>query len=240
MIVVYTAILNDWDYLRPPIVIEPGVRYICFADRPLPPVTPWEIQPAYTPYGVGSRNSRLPKILPHLHFAAAYSIWHDANFTLNVRPTAVIGTYLRDHDIAMYRHPCRNHVGEECEVLLREKIGDPGEVERARTLWKHAGAPVGLWAGGLILRRHATEVQALNEEWWRLFRTGCTRDQISLPVAQCTTGIDINSIPGDIYASELMGFHWHAAWRDKPDNQKYQTEAKVYECRRRRLEELAV
>ena len=52
------------------------------------------------------------------------------------------------------------------------------------------------------------------------------------------TGIEIETIPGIIYDSQLMGFHWHAAWRIKADNARYETGVAEYQMRRRRLEEL--
>ncbi len=239
-IVVATCIVQSWDYLRPPSSIDPQALYICFTDRPIERVPTWEIQPAYTPCGMpASRASRLPKLLPHLHFGADYSIWHDANFVLRVSPQELIDTFLCEHDIAMFDHPCRHDVGQEVAVLLNEHIGDPTEVKAQQTTWLHMGAPVGLWAGGLIIRRHSKAVRQFNETWWHYFKNGSTRDQIALPMAKHETGIEIQTIPGDIYSSPLMGFHWHAAWLDKEDNSKYRSEIAPYQMRRKRLEELA-
>jgi hypothetical protein len=238
VIVVYTCILNDWDYARNESAIDPKTRYIMYADRPIEPCLPWEIQPAYTPCGMpASRASRLPKILPHLHFQADYSIWHDANFVLRADPQTLIAAYLKDADIAMFAHPCRNTVAQEVEVLLKEKIGVREEVLAQQTAWLHMGAPCGLWAGGLIIRRHTHAVQQFNEAWWHFFKHGSTRDQLALPMAAHSTGMKIETIPGHIYESPLMGFHWHAAWRDK--NQEFHTQEAEYQMRRKRLEELA-
>ena len=240
VIVVCTAILQDWDFLRPEATKpEDGVRYVCYSDRTLEPVAGWEIQPAFTPHGMSaSRASRLPKILPHLHFQADYSIWHDANFVLRADPLTLIAAYLNNAHIAMFAHPCRKHVGEEVAVLLREKIGNASEVLQQQTDWLNMGAPCGLWAGGLIIRRHTKDVAAFNEQWWHYFRRGSSRDQLALPMAQAKTGIAIETIPGDIYTSPLMGFHWHAAWRDKGDNASHHTMEAEYQMRRKRLEEL--
>lgn len=237
-IVVVTAILNSWDYLRP-IERHDSIRNICFADRPMEPVAPWEIQPAYTPCGMpASRASRLPKILPNLHVDAEYSIWHDANFVLRADPQTLIAAYLRNADIAMFEHPCRKHVGEEAEVLLREKIGDPVEVEWQHKEWLNMGAPCGLWAGGLIIRRHTPAIERFNEAWWGYFAAGSTRDQLALPMALHATGTKIETIRGEIFTSPIMGFHWHAAWRTQEENKPYQAQEAEYRARRKRLEEL--
>lgn len=242
--VAYTCILNDHDYLRAPGVVSIDSDYICYADRPLETHIPWEIQPAFTPLPQASRNARIPKLLPHLHFETDYSIYHDANFTLNVTPQEIIDRYLQDADIAMYGHPCRTDIGEECRVLLdlheRDELPglNPSVLLDQRARWKHMGAPMGLWAGGLIVRRHTPAVRDFNECWWRQFAAGCTRDQIALPMAVHETGMKINTIPGNIYESPLMGFHWHAAWRGKGDNAKHEAAIMEYQCRRKRLEEI--
>lgn len=250
-VVCYTCIIGSFDYLRSPTIIEPGVRYICYSDVPRDPCPPWEIQPAYTPYGIGSRDSRIPKILPHLHFDADYSLYLDANFVLREAPSTLIHAYLEGPDrmmpradIAMFGHPCRQHVGQEASVLHElhgkgELPGLDGPVLDAQvTRWKHMGAPMGLWAGGFILRRHTPRVQDLNEYWWREFSQGCSRDQIALPMAKHIAIANINRIPGNIYECAPLAMHWHAAWRGKYTNAQYETRQAELDAQRARLKEM--
>ncbi len=98
------------------------------------------------------------------------------------------------------------------------------------------GAPVGLWAGGLIIRRHTPAVAAFNEVWWDFFKRGSTRDQLALPMAVAKTGMKIETIAGIVTDNPIMGFHWHAAWREK--NKQFHTVEAEYQMRRKRLEEL--
>jgi hypothetical protein len=245
VIIVFTSIIGAWDNLRSPEVIEPGVRYVCYSDVPRDPVAPWEIQPAYCPFDSAGRNARISKILPHLHFDAEYSIYHDANFVLRGYPSHIVAEHLVKHDIAMFQHPCRRHIGEEDSCLRDlhtkgELPGLEGQLLAAQvSLWKHHGAPLGLWAGGFIVRRHSAAVRELNETWWQLFRDGCTRDQISFPLARHITGVEVNTLKGNIYECAELAFHWHAAWKHKGDNPKYATRQAELDCKRRRLVELA-
>lgn len=246
MIVVYTAIIGGWDNLRPPDVIEEGVRYVCFSDTIMDPVRGWEIQPAFCPFHDSARNARIPKMLPHLHFDAEYSIYHDANFSIRMLPSAIVARHLSGADIAMYEHPCRKHIGEEASCLRDlwakgELPGLEGRLLDAQiTTWKHAGAPLGLWAGGFIARRHTGAVREFNETWWYQFRDGCTRDQIALPMARHLCGININTIRGNILGTiPELAYHWHAAWRDKGDNPKFLTRRAELQAKRLRLLELA-
>jgi hypothetical protein len=223
---VYTSILNGFDNLRPPATPhdDPGkVRYICFTNIPnLPRVHPWEYRPAYIATGNPARDSRIPKILPHLMLPAdaTASIYHDGNFQLRQDPAAIVNELLAEHDWAAHRHPGRNCIYDEAKILLQEKIGTrelvESDVSRFRA-WGHP-ANAGLWAMGMIVRRHTDHVALLNEKWWQLFQDGCERDQISFPVAKLSMGLLVRTIDADIFSSPYLLFRWHAAWRDREDN----------------------
>ncbi len=229
MIYVYTAILNGFDNLRPPLVeAVPGVRYVCFTNLPnLPRVDPWEFRPVYQ-LAEASRTSRVPKILPHLMLPAdaEYSIWHDGNFQLRTQPAEIVASLLSQHDWAAHQHPARSCIYREADVLLREGIGTRelvlDEIERYRLI----GYPEnhGLWANGLLVRRHSAATIATCERWWKLFVTGCERDQLSFPVAREAQGLAVNPIEGHIYESPCVAFGFHAAWHDKYPNREYWSE----------------
>jgi hypothetical protein len=258
MIYCYTCILGGFDNLRPPLVPpEPGVRFICFTDCPvLPDVPPWEFRPVHRvlcnvpedcdEYGQldVARTSRLPKILPHLMLPtdADYSIWIDGNFQLRKPASEIINEELRTEDWAAHRHPARDCVYAEAEILLKEKIGDPAEVRAQIDLYRNAQYPKtnGLWANGMIIRRHSEAVNRLNEAWWERFAGGCARDQISFPVARWACDLKVNSMPHypDVYTSPLMKFGWHAAWKDKEPNVEYRPERERIAARVKRLQEV--
>ena len=245
-IVVYTAILDLWDNLRPPLVQpEDGVRYICFTNSPLQPaVAPWEFRPC-PDVGLASRSSRVPKILPHLCLPddTDYSIWHDGNFQLRRPARQTIGELLRFDDWCAHRHPARDCVYAEAEILLREKIGTPDLVRaqidryRADRLPEHFG----LWANGFIVRRHTPATARLNELWWEYFAAGCERDQLAFPRALWHSGMPRNGgginhgLVDDVFHSPYIKFNWHAAWRDKDDNPSYWPERERLRARTENL-----
>ncbi len=240
-IVVYTCILDHWDYLRAPrpsALKDSKARFVCYTDRAGPHVEPWEFAPAFTPLAQAGRNARLVKILPHLHFQADYSIYHDGNFELRQTPEYLIDRYLGANDVAMFKHPCRTNVGQEGDVCINEKIGDAGEVAAQIAEWKRRGSPDGLWCGGLIIRRHTDAVAAFNETWWLEFAAGCTRDQLALPMAKALSPIALTTIEGDVFNNHLIAHNYHSAWVDKGDNPREALRVKPYQERRRRLENL--
>ncbi len=245
MIYVYSVIMNGWDNLRSPAVpVEDGVRYICYTNLPhLPRVHPWEYRPLYSVSGHPARTSRVPKILPHLMlpYDTEYSIYHDGNFQLKVSPIAMIESLLKDHDWAAHKHPCRDCVYEEGEILIRERIGTTALVEEEMARYRVRGYPVhaGLWANGMLVRRHTAGVATLNELWWDLYSSGCERDQTSFPVARYHEEMEIRTIDEDVYRSPYLLQRWHAAWKDRDDNPDYWEERARLRGRLGRLERIA-
>lgn len=269
MICVYTSILGGFDSLRPPLVPpEPGVRFICFTDVPvLPDVPPWEFRPVHRVHSSDlsgrpdlSRTSRLAKILPHLVLPADcdHSIWLDGNFRLLKPASEIVNAELRFDDWAVHRHPARGCMYEEGALLQRLKTSTPNdwpnlsavELDDEIARYRKMGFPDGLntlTANGVIIRRHTPAVNALNERWWKLFASGCGRDQLSFPVALWQSGgerpagsVTVNRMSHypDVYTSPLARFGWHAAWKDKPDNVQYRPERERIAARVERLREV--
>lgn len=236
MIYVYTVILSGFDNLRPPLVVSKSekVRYLCFTNIPnLPPVKPWEF--AELPdSGNPSRTNRAPKIRPHLYLPsdAEYSVYHDGNFQLQEAPEVLIHSFLQDHDWAAHRHPCRSCIYDEADVILNDESmagWREQKPERAPTIsaeihrYRAEGYPSynGLWANGLLIRRHSDAVKALCDDWLGLFNAGGERDQLSFPVARHHAGLPVNTINEIVSASPYMRFNFHAAWYDHPCNRDY-------------------
>lgn len=255
MIVVYTCILGGFDSLRPPLVPpEPGVRFICFTDVPvLPDVPPWEYRPVHRA-GNNSRTSRLPKILPHLVLPPCdYSIWLDGNLQLRKPASEIVNAEMRFDDWAAHRHPARGCVYSEGDLLRELKRDRPEEwpnmdaalLNAELDHYRAIGFPPNLGtltANGVIIRRHTPAVNALNERWWKLFERGCGRDQLSFPVAlwQSEKSVTVNRMTHypDVYASPLVRFGWHAAWKEKPDNVQYRPERERIAARVAKLREV--
>jgi Protein of unknown function (DUF616) len=223
VICVYTSIMDGFDNLRAPAVpVEEDVRYICFTNVPnLRRCFPWEFRPAYE-LGEGCRTARAPKILPHLMLPedVAFSIYHDGNFQLRQDPKVIVQELLKEHDWAAHRHPCRTCIYDEAAILLREHIGTPAMIEAEIERYRTAGYPkdAGLWANGFIVRRHNGTTAELNERWWRLYASGCERDQLSFPVARRDLGVAVRTIDASVYASPYLLNRWHAARVSRDDN----------------------
>lgn len=119
------------------------------------------------------RQSRLPKILAnHYLLDVEYSIYHDASFSLTMDPREIIKLLPADRDIAMFRHPARDCVYDEGALLIQEGIGTRAKIEAQMGRYRGMGFPAhwGLWACGIIIRRHTTYVTLLEDLWWGAIR----------------------------------------------------------------------
>jgi hypothetical protein len=199
-ITVYTVIIGNYDNLRPPMVYEKGIRYVCLTNMALN-CSPWEIMPAPMIYKSDSRNSRIPKILSHLFFKSEFTIYHDGQYSLNAEPSKLIESLLSDADISLYSHPRRKSVYEEEQACNRYNIGGP-RLSNQVGRYRKARLGNGLWAGGFIARRSNQAVCKFNECWWKEYIEGSTRDQIALPMALRMSGIRVNSISDFMYSDK--------------------------------------
>lgn len=213
-IVVYTYLIGDRSEIKAPAKVYGNCEYLSFttADSPEPPA-PWQqvIVDPQTDNPV--RESKRIKILSHDYISDAdYTISHDASFTLAMDPEVLI-RHTGDSPISMHRHPCRNCLYQEADILLREGIGDPAEIERQIREYRALGIPegLGLHACGLIVRDHRSErVRSLELAWWKAFERGCERDQVSLPYARYITGLRVAPLPWpNVYESPAFIYHGH-------------------------------
>lgn len=180
-ITVFTSIVGDKDFLIEDQVME-GANFIAFTDQKS---KTWETIKPYNKFKDNRRNSRIQKIMPHMFFDTEYSIWIDGNFKLKVPAKEIIDRFLKDKDIAVWKHPDRNCIYAEAQACYKqnkdtdEALGEQIEEYRKRGISSNGG----LYAAGIIIRRHTKRINELNEKWWVEYTRYSKRDQISFPVA---------------------------------------------------------
>lgn len=245
MIAVYTVIVDNYDNLRPlpPQAIVPGVRYVCFSDRPRR-VETWEIQPFPQVLAGGHRQSRIPKMLPHLLLPEAeVSIYMDGAFTLCASPLELVSSLLKTADIALFSHPTNRNIHGERDFYQRIHGYVPDDVEAEYRRYCALGIPItgDFWAGGFLLRRHNAKVEKFNELWMREFLRGSANDQFSLYYAlstmQATEGLTVRSLPGYYGCGGRLGYNFHANAND-PGNLKYVAQNQAWKLRTGRIREI--
>lgn len=193
-LVVYTSLIGERDSLRED--QEWGdARWLAFSDARFTEGD-WELRHPYSKFASGRRNSRAPKLLAHQFINADYSIWLDANIALKVDPQKLVDEWLKDHDIAAFKHPERKCVYEEATVCAVHKLDDIEAIIEQAKKYEDAGYGKnrGLAECNVIVRRHTSKVARFNESWWAEWCRGCVRDQISFPYALDQVGLSCNFI----------------------------------------------
>lgn len=239
-VTVYTTIIGGFDNLRRPREINPNVRYICYSDEPLPKVEPWEVLPAFQPYwNDPARCVRVHKMLSHHFTDTEYSIWIDANFELGLDPVRLVNGYLRDtgNDIAVFSHHGRQCLFDEGEHCADMNFDDPETIRNQMKRYRDDGYTRGrgLYACGVILRKHTDLIKRFNEYWWVEVINYSKRDQISFPYIAWKAGVKIGVIPGTIVSSNEFIYRHHGPWRSHSDNTAYLAQMAAADRRRELL-----
>ena len=156
----------------------------------------WEIDKAYDKFKDNRRNSRIHKMLIHQYVDTEYSIWIDGNIVLLKSPEELIKTYLKDHDIAVFKHPTRDCLYDEAIECAKKGLDDPEVIIEQVKKYEDEGYAKhkGLAECSVILRRHTPKVEAFNNAWWSEYCKHSKRDQISFMYALDKVGLRVNLI----------------------------------------------
>jgi len=181
-IICYTCITNEYDDLKDQKFTN-NARFIAYvSDRDIYSDS-WEVEQARSIYGNPRKDARYHKIMPHLLFDCEYSIWLDGSIKLISDPQMLIDRYLKNSDIATFKHPDRICLYEEARVCIANHLDDPAIINNQVNRYRQEGYPVnhGLAETKVVIRRHTDEVKRFNEAWFKQLDKNSIRDQISFP-----------------------------------------------------------
>lgn len=186
-ITVYTCMTGDKDDMSVPnypMDVRDGSEYKQFID-------------SYDRFKDNRRNSRIQKILAHQYINTRYSIYVDANIKLLITPEEIIEKYLKDADIAVFKHPNRDCLYDEATTCAVRDLDDPEIIIEQAVAYENSGYAKhkGLFECCIVIRRHTEKVEQLNNAWWAEYCRHSKRDQISFPYAVNKVGIRVNAIP---------------------------------------------
>lgn len=170
-------------------------RFIAYVDSAIESTT-WETRKSYNRFVDPRRNSRAPKLLSHQFCDTEYSIWIDGSMSLHQKPEILIERYLKNHDIAVFKHPMRDCIYGEASKCATAHLDDPETIIEQVTTYERNGYAKnkGLCECGFILRRHTSKVIEFNNYWWSEYCRHSSRDQISFMYAVDSVGIRVNMI----------------------------------------------
>ena len=204
MLYFYTAVYGD--HIPLPEFDTKGLEFRCYTDRVVESKT-WKViaspfapaDPPLHPRMAAKRH----KMFPLGAADGDISIWIDASITVTDvhEMVRVCKAALGKRDVAFFKHPERDNIFDEAAVSI--------------TLPKYAGLPLiqqvesyaaeglprasGLWAGGVIIRRHNPKRIKFEADWWEECKKWSYQDQLSLPYVLWSRDLKPGVIPGSVY-----------------------------------------
>lgn len=165
----------------------------------------WEI--VYEPRSLSPvRAAKLPKMSPWNYTACESSVWVDAS--ISIRSTDFAANALEAAEpIAMYPHPERDDIFDEANATLEMLRYEPQFKLISEQIHAYQSHPKnwGLWAAGIIARRHTEKVKTLCFAWQYEINRYSSQDQISLPVVALKNGLR----PTDLSAGDIWKSNYH-------------------------------
>lgn len=174
--VIYTAICGEYPIKRKDIK--------CFGDK-----------------GIFKRSvmeAKRYKVLPHKFFKNDITIWIDGNIYFKESTDYAVARFLRDADIAIFKHPYRETVWHEFNCLQegQGRFNDKWlqkELSEQQKFYEEEGLPkdTPLYECNFIIARNTPKVNRLMEAWWSEICRWQWRDQVSFPYVLWKYGKDI-------------------------------------------------
>ena len=130
----------------------------------------------------------------------------------------LIDEWLVDTDMALFSHTTRDCYFDEAKECIRLELDDRETITQQMIRYKDIPRHLGLYQGGVILRKHTNKVARFNEVWWTEYCLGAKRDQLSLPIALFNTGLAVNGVIGDAFHHqwfELVAHNKLSEWAGK-------------------------
>lgn len=179
----YSAIYGGYD--RPKPVFNVGARCVLYTDQADLEAPGWEVR--YEPLDwISTPMLRAKYWKTHPDVAvhdADVTVWIDGSIVPGPRFAAQCRDALSKDDIAFTPHPLRDCIYTELDASMLPKYEPHERMVRQVNYYRKAGHPErwGLFATGVIARRHHRRVLQLCGEWWQENITWSWQDQLSLP-----------------------------------------------------------
>ena len=213
-IAVITSIFGDYD---PPKLVPTEFDDAVFVTDSDVDADGWEVYSGRSPTTryEASLATKLPKTTPQLFTECEASLWIDGSMELLPGAYEFCQHLLSQGDLWQFKHPWRRCAYDEApHAEYRASQAGLGDqpFDQQMEAYRNRGFPreFGLWATGVILRRHTPAINAWGHRWYQHIKMWTTRDQLSHPFVCWETNIEPMSLPGDLYdENRLIKIHKH-------------------------------
>lgn len=208
-VTVITAIYGGYEELKPAMPqIGHDVDFLCLTDDPELFANGWQIATEDDLPNDPNMAGKFPKCCPwaYCNPDVGASIWIDASFRITSR-NMVADLIARAHPIAQFLHPDRDCIYEEARASMGlERYRDLPLQQQIDSYTTDHPAHWGLWAAGVIARRHDAGVRRFGAEWIEECERWGVQDQVSEPFALRRNGLRPASLPNSLYSNPWLSF----------------------------------
>ena len=159
------------------------------------PILPFSVDTRYK----NRRDAKVYKVLPFAFLPDYdYYFWVDSTHILEQNPHEVIEKYLKDSDVAVFKHPERDCIYIEGEFVKQIRFDHPNLLEDQLAFYKDVCYPEhnGLYELPVRVQRNNSLTQRMGWMWWEQICMFSSRDQISFPFTCHQLGIKPAILPG--------------------------------------------
>jgi hypothetical protein len=205
---IITAVYDSYDTVKP-VTPQTGVDvdWVLVTDSEPADAKGWRVVVEPRPDVPPNRAAKVAKFEPWRYTDVSVSVWIDASFRV-VSPDFAAAMLDYAKPIAQFVHPWRNCLYDEAtEIAALGKDPDGAAAWQVKR-YREAGHPEGwgLWAAGVIARRHTAAVRRMGAAWAREVSAGSARDQVSQPFVLRQAKLKPVALPGTHLANPWLKY----------------------------------
>lgn len=193
--VIFTYILNNYDYLKEPNIISEGWDYLCFTDNPEIKSNVWQviILNEFDFFDFPKNHKKRASLIMIQYYkfiSKRYKIVMSINgaIKINCNLNEIIKKTFnfKGFDIMIFKHPIRDCIYEEAEVCKELNKDSHFVIDEQMSRFMKQGFPkhAKLYSNGIIIRKNrSSRLKKVSLVWSKEFIEGSLRDQLSLNYA---------------------------------------------------------
>jgi hypothetical protein len=209
-VAIITSVYDAFDTVKP-VLPQTGVdvEWILVTDAvpDADAAVGWTVVHEQRPEMLPVRAAKRPKFEPWKYTDAPASIWIDASFRVT-SPDFAKAVIEYAKPIAQFEHPWRSCLYDEATEIAALGMDPDGVAAWQTRRYREAGHPErwGLWAAGVIARRHTAAVKRMGAAWAREVESGSARDQVSQPYVLRAAKLKPVALPGTHLANPWLKY----------------------------------
>ena len=214
-IAVYVTIFGNYDTLKVIPKQEVKADYYLITDNPALKTEGWTtIVPTVPRHDLHPRmRAKFFKLFPwECKELAPYQISIYLDASIRITSPKFIATCIKNlnKDMLLFKHPQRNCIYAEGKASneLRKYANEPIDSQISNYRKFHP-ANSGLYAGGVIVRKHTNLIRKIMGDWWFENIKYSYQDQLSLPVVLRANRFEPSTFTENQYKNSFLKVEWH-------------------------------